>query len=226
MPIPVHEGYYLAQVVMRPDTAPESNTFVNTFFFNKQTFTDPIDVAADEIEALMEPFYNDVHAPGSVTIASGLSAVIDPTLTTLRVYDLGEAAPRTPEIRGMGSWSVGSTALPNECAIVLSYRSGVGSVTGGTNDPTRRGRVYLGPFSEDISSLISGDQDAVVASGMLLAIEGAAEFLLAGTAELSWQQYSRKEDRFATVTGGFVDNRFDTQRRRGASASARSVWGA
>jgi hypothetical protein len=40
----------------------------------------------------------------------------------------------------------------------------------------------------------------------------------------SWSVWSRKNANTKLVTGGFVDNAFDTQRRRGEKASGRQTW--
>jgi hypothetical protein len=226
MPIPVIADHYLAQVVMKPDTLPTSNSFVNTFFFLDAVGGRSHSAVADDIEAVLENFYNTINAPGTITIAERLSGIIEPLLTTVRVYDLGEASPRIPEIRGMGSWTLGTTALPNEVAVVLSYRSGlVPSPTGGTIDKRERGRLFIGPLSTAAATYTVTDTDSKVADTLINALAGGATYLRDQTAEdVTWMQYSPTGNIMRAVLQGFVNNRFDTQRRRGADSTSRVVW--
>jgi hypothetical protein len=224
-PIPVHPNTYLAMAVFRPDTNPLSNSFVNTFFFGDTTpGADPDDVA-DSIKEVLDDFYGQANLPGTVTIASRMSSILDPAQTTYRVYDLGQTAPRDPHVRTAAVFTFGSDALPNEVAAVLSYRSGTGTTGGGSTDPTKRGRLYIGPLATIASTLVPTDQDVSISVLASNALAGGGDMLRDQTAEpLAWLQYSRKDDQFDFVTGGFVNNRFDTQRRRGADPTARTTW--
>jgi hypothetical protein len=44
--------------------------------------------------------------------------------------------------------------------------------------------------------------------------------------DVTWMQVSTTFGIANPVTGGFVDNSFDTQRRRGSAPTARDTWGA
>lgn len=224
-PIPVNPNMYLAQIVMKPDANPLANSFVNTLYFEDVAGGRAHAVVANDIETVLEDFYNVAAAPAANSIARFLSGTIDPALTVVKVYDLGDTPPRAPEIRGMGSWTLDTTALPNECAGVLSYVSGPQSVTGGTNDKTARGRIYLGPLGQTCMSGGPTGEDVILTVAFTDAVSNSAIRLRDQVAvDVTWVQYSRKDDAFAPVVGGFVDNRFDTQRRRGADATVRVVW--
>lgn len=227
MPIPVNPDYFAVSTVWTADMPSDPKTFSQTLYFHDTGVGLTPDEVADNIQALMSSFWNDVNAPGTITLASRMSSVIEPLLTRFFVYDLGQAAPRTPYERTTGITAVAATdPLPNECAICLSYKSGVGSPTsGGTIDKNDRGRIYIGPLTVTASVAVADRGDARVAGNMTQAIVGGAELLLAGTAELEWVQYSRTLNQFQIVSGGFVNNAFDTQRRRGVPESSRTTFG-
>lgn len=225
MPIPVNPDYFLCQHIMRPDTSPTSNTFVNTWYFRDDGLGGA-EITADAIKAVLDAFYNAVNAPGATPISTGfLSAVINPALTEYRIYDLGQTPPRTPIVRDSNMASTAATAIANEVAAVMSYRSGSGTPgSGGTIDKTKRGRIYLGPLAASAFNYQAGDTDAPLQANFISAIVGGALDVLSTTEDVTWVQYSRKNDDFNLVTGGFVNNAADTQRRRGMAATTRTVW--
>lgn len=228
MPIPIVEDVYQCQVIFH-SVGGHENVFTNTLYFRddaavKRSFGD----VADLLDTKLTGFYNVAQGGGGNRIMDFISRVTDASLTTLKVYDLNESAPRIPEIRPMTVTQSGTTTiLPNECAVVLSYRSGAATNLGGSIDPTKRGRIYIGPLTSSSATFTVGtDWDARVNSGLITTLELAAEWLVGDTDgdEMTWVQYSLKENRALAVTGGFINNRLDTQRRRGEPESSRTVW--
>jgi hypothetical protein len=124
-----------------------------------------------------------------------------------------------------------SQDLPSECAICLSFHGdttglatdvpgGAPGPRGDTHPAARvRGRIFIGPLNQHVQS--SGSPTRVSAT-VLGDIVGSAMAL--HTAMPSWSVWSRKNANTKLVTGGFVDNAFDTQRRRGEKASGRQTW--
>lgn len=226
-PIPVHADTWLAQVVMRP-LEPSTNSFVNTWYFSQDDPTDTDAQVADLIRDALDLFYDDNVGSPAGRITPFMSEIIDRTTVEYRIYDLGQAAPRTPIIRTPSpQWqpaASGTEPMPNECAIVLSYRSGPGGAGGGTLDRRARGRVYLGPWGHTAVFHTLGNEDAAVSPTLLERIRDGAQLLTEFAGDVSWLQYSRVNDDFNAVEGGFVDNAFDTQRRRGGAASTRLVF--
>jgi len=229
MPIPVQaQGYYEVQVVQRPFLSPNSNSFVNRLFFLDTAGTPRSHAAVStSIKTILDSAFNAVHSPGTVALATYISAIVDPTLTAYKIYDLSDASPRIPIVEDASNWTVGSTGWPNEVALVISYRTGPGTINSGSVDPTKRGRMYLGPLANAGASP-SGMDDVYPATGLLNAAKGFATYLLSNadmtTQQLAWQQYSMKNDAFDDVDGGFIDKRFDTQRRRGAVSTDRLTF--
>lgn len=211
----------LAQVVFQGTSALPEDVFVNTFHFI--TASGPVTEAdADAISADLQSFYNTTHAPGTSPLASDISGTVSRTsnASVIKVYDLDDPMPRTPLktylwTLGAGSGSVG---LPNEVALCLSYRAVPAS---GENPRTRRGRLYIGPLQSTNISGVGGD--VIPAAAMINKLCGAGSFL-AASATTTWAVYSRVEDQMFGVEEGWVDNAFDTQRRRGRKAQARTLW--
>jgi hypothetical protein len=118
------------------------------------------------------------------------------------------------------------TDYPNEVSICASLTCTPGTVV---TPRRRRGRFYIGPLNSSVGGLMTvGGQDApAVASSTRSAIALACERM--ATQELdpfvSWSVWSPTNEAAYVVTGGFVDNEFDTQRRRQYRATSRTTWG-
>lgn len=214
MPIPINTDYFLAQVVARPDLDPEANSYVNTFFFRNDGAAD---VGAD-IKSALDAFYNVANGGAATSIVARLSPVINPALTEYRVYDLGQAVPRTPDILPATWGTTGGAGQPSEVAACISYYAG-------TNVPRKRGRVFIGPLSTAIlGSTGAGASDVLIDSSFVNTLKQAALNLLNTSENIEWTQYSRVANVMSAVTAGWVDNAFDIQRRRGAPGTIRETW--
>lgn len=212
----------LAQVVFSSTTGLPEDVFVNTFHFDAD---DPADLA---ILSRLESFYNDTHAPGTAPISDTLSTVIDRTQARIKVYDMSEPEPRTPVLDS--TWvpnaAATATSFPNEVSLVLSFKADPES---GIPLGRTRGRVFLGPLSDANSALSGGDWRPN--STRINKWIGAGDFLAeANTAALQWCVFSAAAlaDGHPTglfpVTSGFVDDAYDTQRRRGGKALSRTTF--
>ena len=88
-----------------------------------------------------------------------------------------------------------------------------------------RGRIYVGPLSFGAVKT-SGGAQCTVADDLVTALVGAGGAgprLLALTGA-NWRVWSRRNAAVYTVTTGWVDNEFDTQRRRRIKATARTTF--
>jgi hypothetical protein len=181
--------------------------------------------------AAIPSFYNTVHAPGTVTLASRLSAKLSraANIATVKYYDVTthldgspHGSPVAIEQFTLGA-AVDGTCLPEEVAVVLSFHSLLTDIPeeiGSTRPAARhRGRIYFGP----LNTASNQASDASVEPQTNAALRGAALFFL-GLASAPWSVWSRASAAMFTVSGGYVDNAFDTQRRRGHRASARTSF--
>jgi hypothetical protein len=106
--------------------------------------------------------------------------------------------------------------LPNEVCITVSYFAQ-------RSLPRQRGRIYVGPLNGSAMEDTGGDARVTPQCRSDL----AAAFKRLGAFEdaLAWAVFSRKDNEArGPIGGGWVDNAFDTQRRRGRDASVRTSW--
>lgn len=139
------------------------------------------------------------------TVASGTIGVTLTKFSLQKVVDPGIAIERVTALEGEQNTG---NAMPLDACVVVSW------VTNRAGK-SYRGRTYLPPFHHNQSAdgagqmphLISAAQTKIqVASGALLADLGAAGAPLV--------VYSRKLGTGQPIIGGYVDDEWDTQRRR------------
>jgi hypothetical protein len=130
----------------------------------------------------------------------------------VKAYDIEDDMPRP--IKGeaiVAASGAVATSGNRDVALCLSFYSG-------RNLPRQRGRIYLGPFS----STDAGSNKPPAA--LITALAGMpAKFAAAGPATAEWGIYSRTEDTCRGVTNWYIDNEWDTQRRRGFRSDSRTV---
>lgn len=194
---------------MMDDALPE-NAATNTWYFSADTPT-----GVTNMQAGLYAFYQ--------SIGSMMSNDIDMDSSVIKWYELDGLNPTGPpdieqSLLGVGT---GLTAGVPEVALVMAYRS---ALTGPPFFPGRhRGRVYIGPLAST-----SGNRPA--ASTVTQLRDAGAALLLdssnggVGTTEYLWLQRSQTAASFSEVDAGYVDNEFDTQRRRGRKATSRDTF--
>lgn len=158
---------------------------------------------------------------------------------TYETIDMQDARPRVPfDVVGaaLGTLSTTNNDLPYETALCVSMR---GALVSGLNRRRRRGRVYVGPLQ-----LAAGDNPQGPANGIVDTFATAAAALLtASNVDLAvYSPYTHHDvpvggdikdypdevpalldDSFIPVTTVWVDNSWDTQRRRGVKATYRKT---
>jgi hypothetical protein len=206
---------------------------------------------ADITDAHIPTFYNGIVSPSGNKICQFLASNLDRTANACHMdtYTLTSVPDSTVPVLPMGSpfrrttFTLGALLgpqvdLPRECAAVLSLHGnlvglaedtpgGVAGPGGDTHPAARkRGRIYLGPLNDlgmgagangpGLNALFRG-----VATG---AAKTLADDIAAALEGLSWSVWSRVSHTLAPVLGGWMDDAFDTQRRRGIGASTRTLW--
>jgi hypothetical protein len=176
------------------DSLPRDSV-VNTLHFNDAGIdTDPQGLAED--------------------LLAGLAAIPILQSRGLRVkfYDLADALPRPIKGQAENTTTSNLSALGNrEVALCLSYYSE-------RNLPRQRGRIYVGPFSaaEAGSRTPAAPIRAAVAS--LVPV-----FTNLGGSDVDWCVYSRTDGVMRPITNWWIDDAWDTQRRRGLRATTRDT---
>jgi hypothetical protein len=206
-----------AQVVLPYYSALPEDVTSNTFHFFVPT-TPATSAELGEIVNRLDAFYHGFD--------DRLAAVISRTNgAEVRLYDMADPEPRQPLDPPWGfliDAAAGGTNLPNELSLVLSFHS---AFVSGVPNARRRGRVYLGPFTSTQSDPGSNTAFSRPSATLVSAVAAAAPLLNTQIAEpLDWAQYSPTNDALLPVVGGWVDNEWDIQRRRGVTATARTTF--
>lgn len=158
-------------------------------------FTDDIETVADGIAAAY------------TSITSWINGYYNGM--TVRAYPFGGGQPLFSKDYAVNF--SGSNA-PTEVALCLSYAT-VDDVD--TSTPRRRGRIYL-PIPGTSVRPSTSQQEAALDLGEELAAIGV------GTAQ-TWKLWSRTDGATFDIESIWVDDAWDTQRRRGLAPTARIV---
>jgi hypothetical protein len=120
-------------------------------------------------------------------------------------------------------WNMGAAPsgnpLPSEVAICLSMQ---GPRSAGFPQARRRGRVYIGPLADGNNT--AGRPTAASSTALannVLTLKNTINALPSGASLAVW---SGVDSAAVEVTNGWIDNAFDTQRRRGLAWTSRTLW--
>ncbi len=186
-----------------------ADAITNTLWFNSATEGDAVTDTITPLKAL----WNQMTFSWSNLVAQNGH--------TIKLTNIDDPQPRYPfyeETWNLSSVPTGAPA-PTEVSICASFQ---GDRVSGTAQARRRGRIYVGPLK---ASLIGTDGRPT--SGALSQISAQTEDFYddcLAMAESDWGVYSRVGAIFTPITNGWVDNEFDTQRRRGRVATSRLIW--
>lgn len=202
-------GVFRFDVLIPSDTGLPSDTMVNTWHFEE---TGAPYGNYDNVRDMLADFYNlmDGYMAG---------ALIQNDLT-VKAYDLAQPEPRVPVYEGVIEITpAAGVPLPSEVALVLSIRADYES---GTSSARRRNRKYIGPIV-GAQNAGNGRPTTTLVNGLCGA---ASDMLAAAQASVSWTWvvYSPTDGEAHPVIGGWVDDSWDTQRRRGLDPTSRTTW--
>lgn len=200
-------------VVIPADTALSRDAVVNNYGIE---VAGTADTSRDNIVTALRAFYEAWNAQRAITM--------DWTNARVKAYDLAHEKPRSPVFDvSLGLLAgTGTTALPHEVALCCSFQRIKGS---GVNMRRGRGRVYLGPFAAIAADTATGRPNSTLITAVR---NGAQGFLDASRTANDWEWQVISEASGVPigtpVNNGWVDNAWDTQRRRGPDASTRVVF--
>lgn len=236
------------QRIQNPKSNLVRDQVVNTFHFDTGPNTaDPPGTALQTITDGLDNLFNQKWpADTGLSIRDGMAeTTMAAQRVTYKAYNLDQPKPRAPlavAAAANPTPATGGVGYPSEVALCLSFRAAQDS---GVNMKRRRGRIYIGPLLPTMSQETSGGQP-MPTTAYTDAVVGAANrfFDFLALADIFWGIYS-PQSRFAAGGGtgpygggdfeggaartGFfrihtvwVDNAYDTQRRRGRAPSARA----
>lgn len=195
---------YRCQIIFNMDDGIPANASTNTLYFD----ADSDAVLPDIVTALIAMF----------TPIDGLfSSLIDADNIWTEWYRMSDPTPRAVVYRQrIFPFVTSTTAGPTEVAFVVSYQ---GARISGLPQNRRRGRFFLGPLEAQDTPRPDAAQVTAVkdaALSLLVASNAASDW--------TWAQYSPTNGIGIDVSDGWVDDEWDTQRRRGRTATYREVF--
>jgi hypothetical protein len=217
---------YRAQITLARTSGLSEDVVVNVLHFEGDD--DPVspdrehwDQLAPGLASRLVTFYQ--------AIDPYYSAVIAATGHSVRLYDMSDPEPRFPRYEQMFGLATGSTTLPSEVALCLSFQA---AKVAGQSQARRRGRIYLGPFATlaMATGQLAGDNRPaanmvaeVLAAADVMATGGSGAARLAIFSPTTLVGGGSIDDAWTDAAELWIDNAWDTQRRRGANATTRST---
>lgn len=198
---------YKCQVTLNMTDGLAENAATNTWYFDATSTT-----TLEDASIALGDWYRATDLL--------LSSLVDEDNVLRTFYDMADPEPRAPVKEGLiNALTVATSAAPTEVALVMAYQA---VKVAGLPQARRRGRVYLGPLGDNVF-----DATGRVPPGTVQVVRDAGAALLAASnaaSDWSWVQYSSVGQEATPVVNGWVDNEWDTQRRRGRKASVRSTF--
>lgn len=210
-------AWYRVNVIQHYVSGLPEDVAVNTLYF--------VDGSPDPIVGTMNSIATQINTAWGFLDNFRGAQLLDTAGMSLKIYDQ-TAPPNSSPVGVYGPYNLGAPTavdnLPLEVAAVCSFQ---GAIIAGTNRARRRGRNYIGPLNT--TALAAGDSTTppALSAGMITALRDYMSALWdtnSAANPSTWSVYSRADDAMVTITNGWVDNDFDTQRRRGKRATTRS----
>lgn len=199
-----------AQVTLRTTDDVPANFITNSWAF---TGTSPVN-DVDDITAALDAFYTSfINFHGAKPIAG--------TGHSVKYYDLPGVRPNYPQ--WVDTFDTGASSsteqLPSECAIVMSFQ---GLKIPGEYQRRRRGRIYLGTCRA--SDSVDGRPKAALLTDVASYASTFMAAIDAISTDTAWAVWSSTSSEGVAVDNGWVDNAWDTQRRRGIQSTSRTTF--
>lgn len=191
--------------------------FVNTWHFsNTSVYEDHVDL----VWPILSQFYSQsggLLGGMARSLGEWLSPWVD-RAAELVFYDLNTAPPRVPTVHPITMPSPFSGGgFPEEVALCMSLKA-----LDPPHSPRRRGRLYFGPFNLGAGNAADNISPARPTQPLIDDVIAGAEAIIA-TAGVDWMiRSTRPTPNYVRIGSVWVDNAWDTQRRRGPDATART----
>jgi hypothetical protein len=215
-----------AQYTIQMKSGVPADAVVNTFhFLTPGAVVLPAEL--DEIVAKLKTFYDTAVTTGlGQGTALGVLLSGDDVSTELRRIKIRKRQAIKPEpvlreeVYNSPTGS-GVGGFPHEVAMCLSYR---GQLEAGGLQRRRRGRIYLGPLNDQAGNISRSAGDVRPSDRARAIVAAAGKRLRDDPGAVIWATYSTVDGFAVPVVNGWVDNAYDTQRRRGTKPTQRTTW--
>lgn len=201
-----------AMVVIPPVAGTSEDNVINNWSFQWDTTGDA--GAMDSVRNSLQTFYN--------SLAGQLSDEYGMEDASIKFYDRADSVPRAP----IGTRTFPSVvsrdahaSLPREVALCMSFQAEPAS---GQPQARRRGRIYLGPWAATAND--DGRPSGAVIADVAAAGDQMIADDIANSAGWTWWVWSEVSSTAHHVTNGWVDDEWDTVRRRGRRPTERLTF--
>lgn len=242
-------AHTLARVKFQGISGLTKDVYVNDF--HVQTAAAFTATDADNVTADLHTFYNDTTGT-TAPIFDYMSDRVNRGTNSVAVDFYDVAAGGSPIFtRAFDGRGIGAVSdLPEEVSICLSFKGDYGTLPergpvvtdlptsesaidqgapathSGRTRPraTKRGRIYLPPLN--VGTLSKTATGVRVSGTVITDITVAASHLKSALAghNAPWEVWSKRIGIGSLVTSGWVDDAFDTQRRRGPAPNTKTTW--
>jgi hypothetical protein len=171
----------------------------------------------ENIRDMLTDYYNETSPGAAYPLTTYMSGRSLSGNWNMKIYRLTDDKPRAPVYTSQGNFElIDQDALPSEVALVMSFQAEPES---GLPQARRRNRIYLGPFGINGNKESGRPNDSLVEAVLF---SGKA-LLIAQDQSITWgwHVYSPTQNAHYPVASGWVDNAWDSQRRRGVEATLR-----
>lgn len=172
--------------------------------------TDPSPTEVNTIAAAIAVFYTTISTWGASIALTGHKIVS---------YRLSDPEKRVPvNTHTFGPLTTGPDALSRETAMVLTFQAAIAS---GDNPRTRKGRIYVGPWNASGN----GYERPSSAARTLLTntAKSVNDTLVAMSNATALAVHSEKDQTLRQAVEVWMDDAWDTQRRRGLLPTTKTV---
>jgi hypothetical protein len=242
--MPTPDGLLIRCAVQLPyiDGIP-SDVSEMVYHFSAPTESDPAAVCAD-INTAFTNIYNDAQEGMAGPLGQALSRVVDRTKCLTAFWSATDGTVRhfepLPSIElPVAAADTGSYDMPLQVALCCSFSGPVAYNTDGTvadvSAGRKRGRIFFGPLIGETA--VNSDSGYPIPQTTFINTLSAAHAYLQSLSgsDHTWGVLGRPHTSnssdphtrvavFTPITAGWVDNRWDTQRRREVKASHRYTW--
>lgn len=176
------------------------------------------DTAFPRDRMAITPHFKVTVSPNPQQLVDDLAAALNTYLgssreVVVKAYDAEKGKPNPPlAIKTLSAGLTPASPGPRETSLCLSYYAD-------SNVPRRRGRLYIPAIFIATGTLpvrpTQAQRDSMV--------QFVTMFKNLGGLDTDWVVWSRRDQQAHTVTNWFVDDDWDTQRRRGLRPTTRSA---
>jgi hypothetical protein len=208
---------YQFQVIFKHENGTAKDQYVNNWHFDRPT-PDAGVTDYDNVRDMLKDFYT-VGDTNAIPLTYHMPAAMLGT-ATVKGYDLSEPKPRPPVYESSFTFPrPQSPSLPFEVACCFSFEA---ERQAGKVQRRRRNRVYLGP----LNTITLDPAGKVNLAYRNLVLHRGKNLKTSADASVNWDWvvFSPTDSESHAVDTIYINDAFDTQRRRGLPVTAKTLW--